>query len=97
MATGPHNELRIKGAKHVAQCAQEMGWAMNEPLGRIDWQPDPETEAKDNLAEAYLLTLATDRRHVHQTISADTLERLAIAKDAEVNALIEDLVTGLKH
>ncbi|MEJ2509177.1 MAG: hypothetical protein P8009_06820 [Gammaproteobacteria bacterium] len=64
--------LRARGKQAIALAAQELAWARNIPLGRIDWTPDPEME--EGTASAYLLTLLTDAHEVQETLTGEFLD-----------------------
>lgn len=65
---------RTRGKHAITLAAQELAWARDIPLGRIDWTPDPEMEDEADRASSYLLTLLTDANEAQETFPADFLE-----------------------
>lgn len=96
MSDSDRHAKRRKGAKRIVLLAQEMGWAANRPVTRADWQPDPEMESPDRLAESYLLTLSTNARRTKESLPAEALEQAAADDMEAVKPLLERMVEQLR-
>jgi hypothetical protein len=90
-------QTRIKGKQSIDTTAQEMAWAANVPLGRIDWQPDPELERQGVPADNYLLTLTTDAGEAQGRLSAALVERIPDGRDDELKKILDRLVEDLRR
>ncbi|HKJ09376.1 MAG TPA: hypothetical protein VKA76_09845 [Gammaproteobacteria bacterium] len=90
-------QARIKGKQSIDTTAQELAWAANVPLGRIDWQPDPELESRGVPADDYLLTLTTDAGEAQGRLSAALVERVPDSRDDELKRILDRLVDDLRR
>lgn len=90
-------QTRIKGKQSIDSAAQELAWAENVPLGRIDWQPDPELELQGVPADKYLLTLMTDAGAAQGQLSAALVERAPDGRDGELKQILDRLVADLRR
>lgn len=88
---------RIEGKQSIDSAAQEMAWAANVPLGRIDWQPDPELEPWHTRADSYLLTLTTAGSQAQGQLPGMLVERVPDARDEELKKILDRLVGDLRH
>lgn len=85
-------EARMQGKRAVNMLVQDLAWAADEPLDRIDWDPDPEVEAANRPADEYQLILATDRRVVKGSLSGAAVGR---ARDNRVGDELQSILEGM--
>lgn len=96
MSQQERRRTRVEGAQRVAHTVQESSWAAGVPLTRIDWQPNPELEQPDALAEHYLLSLSSNALQVNHEVSAAWLESVAAGLDDAGREELGRLVAELK-
>lgn len=85
-------EARMRGKRAINMLAQDLAWAADEPVDRIDWDPDPEVEAADHPAAEYQVILATDRQVVKGTLPGDGVGK---ARDNQVGDEIQSILEGM--
>lgn len=97
----PHRQNRIRGKRAIARALQEIAWANDLVIGRIDWTPDPEQAGTPSTQEAYLLTLLTDAVEVQERFTGTTLEEAgdphrASLDPAGIKARLRPLIASLR-
>lgn len=96
-------QTRIRGKRALTRAVQELAWADDLVIGRIDWTPDPENAAGSTQpVEEYLLTVLTDADEVQERIPRELLEQLGNPQaggtdPVHIKERLRPLIAGLRH